>query len=95
MTVVGALAEGQVPSAAVPELLRVTKPGEGVSPAVTCLLGPPGWLDRDNGSLWTWVVAQPGCGLVPTARCRQDRAVAPLALPAGRGQARRQGRRGQ
>ncbi|XP_010141646.1 PREDICTED: Williams-Beuren syndrome chromosomal region 27 protein, partial [Buceros rhinoceros silvestris] len=27
VTVVGALAEGQVPSAAVPELLRVTKPG--------------------------------------------------------------------
>ncbi|XP_042647795.1 methyltransferase-like protein 27 isoform X2 [Tyto alba] len=29
VTVVGALGEGQVPSAAVPELLRVTKPGEG------------------------------------------------------------------
>lgn len=45
VTVVGALGEGQVPSAAVPELLRVTKPGEGVSPVVP---SPPGPHDRDT-----------------------------------------------
>lgn len=41
VTVVGALGEGQVPSSAVTELLRVTKPGEGVSPAVPSLPRPP------------------------------------------------------
>lgn len=94
VTVVGALGEGQVPAAAVPELLRVTKPGEGVSPRPPrCRLpaGTPELAGRrhqvpvdDAGP-----VAQPGRGLVPAARSRQGCAVAArsLALPAGQAQA--------
>lgn len=40
--IVGALSEGQVPCCAIPELLRVTKPGESQSsqPLPSCTLAP-------------------------------------------------------
>uniref|UniRef100_A0A8C4XSF5 Methyltransferase like 27 n=1 Tax=Falco tinnunculus TaxID=100819 RepID=A0A8C4XSF5_FALTI len=52
--VVGALGEGQVPSAVLPELLRVTKPGEPVSP-----LSPPASTPRGGR---TGSSGPSGCG---------------------------------
>ncbi|XP_035414986.1 methyltransferase-like protein 27 isoform X1 [Cygnus atratus] len=57
VTVVGALSEGQVPCSALPELLRVTKPGE-VAPWDVVPMGRVPRLGTGMG--------RPGRGLVPT-----------------------------